>query len=178
MQLKPQKIPLDILHSLPEGIKFVSKHGRDFLIVDKICCPDGHNLIDSSVRIHGEPTIRFTIDTGKSRGLVFVDAFWGGHAKLYAFVPELSSSHPFLKAFCPYCEANLITEENCRQDNCDCNKAIVLTLPGGKNKIFACAKLGCAGHHIEIVDIPKQISEEIDGINYFGSIDDDIFQGV
>jgi len=58
MELSYQKIPVEFLSSLPEGIKFVNKHGRGYLIVDEIYCPQGHDLVVESVRIHGEPSIR------------------------------------------------------------------------------------------------------------------------
>jgi len=178
MELSYQKIPVEFLSSLPEGIKFVNKHGRGYLIVDEIYCPQGHDLVAESVRIHGEPSIRIEVDTGASRGLVFVDAFWGGHAKLYGFIPVISDGMPILRAFCPECGVDLVVERECNLEGCGSGSSIVLALPGGRNKIYVCAKLGCAGHHIEIVELPEDLAGQVDEINYFGAQPDDVFQGI
>jgi hypothetical protein len=178
MQLTYKRVPLEFLREIPEGIKFVNKQGHDFLIVDRVLCPNGHDLMATNVRIHGEPSVRIEIDTGASRGLVFVDAFWGGHDKLYNFIPILSESHPHLDVFCPTCKVSLVVDAKCRQQGCSSTKALALALPGGKNRILACAKLGCPGHHIEIGDVPEKVSDEVDGINFFGASADDIFQGI
>jgi len=178
MRLTYKRVPLEFLREIPEGIKFVNKQGHDFLIVDTVLCPNGHSLMAATVRIHGEPSIRITIDTGASSGLVFVDAFWGGHDKLYNFIPVLSPAHPYLTATCPTCGANMIVDEPCRQEGCESTKAIMFSLPGGKSRVYACAKLGCPGHHIETVDVPEEVSDQVDGINYFGSASDEIFEGI
>lgn len=178
MQLTYRRVPLEFLSALPEGIRSVNKQGKDFLVVDRICCPRGHDLMDASVRIHGEPSIKVRIDTGGTRGLLFIDAFWGGHDKLYNFIPVLSARHPSLEAYCPTCGADMVVDEKCRQEGCESDKSILFALPGGKNRIYACARLGCPGHHIEIVDVPEKVSEQVDGINYFGAAAEDIFQGI
>ena len=178
MELKYQKIPVEFLSALPEGIKFVNKRGRGYLIVDEIYCPQGHDLVADSVRIHGEPSIRIQLDTGLSRGLAFVDAFWGGHAKLYNFIPILSDEMPILSACCPECGANMVVERKCSIEGCDSAHSIVLSLPGQRNKIYVCARLGCPGHHIEIVQLPEELTGQVDQINYFGAQSDDVFQGI
>ena len=178
MELSYQKVPVEFLGALPEGIKFVNKHGRGYLIVDEIYCPQGHDLVAETVRIHGEPSIRIKLDTGSSRGLVFVDAFWGGHAKLYNFIPTISDEMPALQASCPECGADMVVDRECGLEGCGSGKSIVLALPGKRNKIYVCAKLGCPGHHMEIVELPQALSEQVDEINYFGAQSDDVFQGI
>ena len=178
MHLTYKRVPPEFLREIPEGIKFVNKQGHDFLIVDKVLCPAGHDLMAANVRIHGEPSICLKVNTGESQGLVYVDAFWGGHDKLYDFIPVLSEERTLVEVSCPACGVDMLVEKKCRHEGCISNKAIVMTLPGGKNKIYACAKLGCPGHHIELVDVPEKVSDQVDGINYFGTSADEIFQGI
>jgi hypothetical protein len=166
------------LTAIPEGIKFIKKHGKDFLVVEKIFCPKGHNLIVNTVCIHGEPSLKLRVEVGKSEGLVFVDAFWGGHAKLYNFIPDIKSAGPMSKVFCPECGADMIVEDKCRYKGCDSKKAILFRLPGENNKIYVCAKLGCPGHRMDIVDLNKRVSEEVSNINYFGTKADDILMEI
>ena len=51
-----------------------------------------------------------------------------------------------------------------------------MILPGKKNKILLCARLGCPGHRIEISRMQENIVKKVSEINYFGSgLGDDIF---
>ena len=181
MELTEKTIPTEFLEMLPEGFLFLNKHGRRFLVVEEVTCPEGCSLMDPAVKIHGEPSITMHLETGDVGGRMFVDAFWGGHEKLYGFIPKPGIA----KVACPSCGISLITKREC-PEGC-CGECIVLTLPGD-NKIFVCARLGCPGHHLHIADIPESIIAQVDDIhfsqqglqdaNYFGEQNDDIFQGI
>jgi len=177
MKLPQRKIPESFLHALPQGIALVQRHGQDFLAVESVRCPQGHELIAEDVCIHGQPSIRFAIDTGASRGHIHVDPFWGGHDKLYDFIPVATRSQPVLRASCPECGTSLIARRPCNVAGCTCDEAILLTLPDGRNRIWVCARLGCAGHHFEVADLPSVVSAVLDDINYYTQ-DDDIFHGI
>ena len=68
-----------------------------------------------------------------------------------------------------------------------CGECIVLALPGD-NRIFVCARLGCPGHQLHIVEMPESIVAQVDDINfspegipdanYFSGQTDDIFRGI
>lgn len=178
MNLIHKAIPERFLTALPEGIKFVKKHGQDFLVVEKLFCSKGHNLIVDSVHIHGEPSLAMRVQVGKSEGRVFVDAFWGGHAKLYSFIPDVRTAGSILKAFCPTCGVDLIATDKCRQAGCDCQKAILFYLPGNLNKIYVCARLSCPGHRMDIVHMSARVTEEIGLINYFGANTDNMLMEI
>lgn len=177
MKLPQSKVPEAFLHALPEGIKFIHRRGQEFLVVETVCCPAGHSLVEEDVRIHGEPSIQIEVDTGASRGRVYIDAFWGGHDKFYDFIPVLAPNAATIQAFCPVCGVSLLAELACSQPGCDSTKAILFTLPDGKNKIWVCARLGCSGHHLEIPNLPGDIAELVDDINFFCH-NDDLFQGI
>jgi len=178
MKLMHKAIPAQFLNTLPEGIKFVKKNQKDFLVVEKIYCPRGHDLMADVVRIHGEPSLRIQLKIGDSEGLVFIDAFWGGHGKLYNFIPDVASAGPIVKAFCPVCEADLVVKDKCPHEGCDSDRAIVFNLKGKTNKIYVCAKLGCPGHRMEIKNLSHQVLEKVSEINYFGAQADDIFMEI
>lgn len=177
MKLPKQGVPLEFLKALPEGIKFVNKQSKDFLIVDHICCPNGHKLNTDNVRIHGEPAIKIAVKIGSTEGIVFLDPFWGGHNKLYNFVPDIVSSKGIAEVFCPICNVSMTVDLPCKI--CSSSKHIVFTLPDHNNKIYVCAKLGCAGHKMEITKIPEPVSDIVNDINYFGEQEEtDIFEGL
>ncbi len=178
MELKTPKIPEEFLETLPKGLKFVHKKGKEFLVVEKVFCPNGHSLMIETVQIHGEPSIILDVSIENQKGNFYIDAFWGSHAKLYSFLPVLKGVNPVIKAFCPVCGVSLLTESVCDQKDCDAKEHIFFDLPEKGNRILVCARLGCPGHKIEIQNISADVNELVSEINYFGAQTDDIFKGI
>ena len=179
MKLQPRRIPDEFIRAIPRGFRLVKKQGYDFLLIESLFCPNGHNLIVDSVRIHDEASVKLKVVFNDESGFIFVDAFWGSHAKLFSFMPKNSGREPvFADPFCPYCDASLIEHYPCTQKGCGSEKSVLLMLPGGKNKIHVCAKLGCPGHVLEIKDMPREIVQSVNVINYFGAGINDLLGGV
>ena len=176
MNLMAKKIPDEFIRAIPRGFRLLTKQGHDFLLVESLFCPKGHNLIVDSVRIHDEASIKLKVVINREPGLLFVDAFWGSHTKLFSFIPKISGHEPvFVEAYCPYCDAAMIERHACAQQGCDSEKSVLLMLPGDKNKIHVCAKLGCPGHTLEIVDLPQKLLRSVNVINFFGAGSEDPF---
>lgn len=178
MELRHTKLPVRFLEHLPEGLKYLHRHGKEYLVVEQLLCPRGHSLMASSVHIHGEPSIRIKVRAGQSEGFIFVDAFWGSHDKLYSFLPVHGPQEPVLETSCPECGASLIVEEPCTQPGCGSTKCILFLLPGGTNRIYVCARHGCPWHRMDISELPKSVSRSVSEVNYFGHGEDDAFQGI
>ncbi len=178
MELVHNEIPLEFVHTIPEGIKFIARHGKDFLVVERVYCPKGHLLTVDSVKIHGEPSIKIGVKIGGQKGNFFIDSFWGSHKKLYDFMPELKGDSVVVEAFCPECGTSLMVKENCHVKGCGTGEHILLTLPGGKNKIFVCGRLGCPGHRLEVKQVPHRLAEKVSDIQYVESQIDDYFGGI
>jgi hypothetical protein len=157
----------------------VQRDGHDFLLVESVFCPRGHNLVVDSVRIHDEASVKLRIDVGGESGFVFVDAFWGSHAKLFSFLPASAGKEPVVAAaFCPYCSASLNEKHACGEKECGAEDSILLGLPGGKNSIHICARLGCPGHVLDVVELPQQVVQTVSGINYFGAGGDEVLGNI
>ena len=45
MKRAAQKIPDGFARAIPRGFRLVKKQGRDFLLVESVFCPRGHNLV-------------------------------------------------------------------------------------------------------------------------------------
>jgi hypothetical protein len=178
MELSHKEIPMQFLTTLPEGIKLVSRKGSSFLVVERVYDQDGNSLVSDTVRIHGEPSIKLEVKIGNAEGILFVDAFWGSHSKLYSFVPDLSTSNGMVEAFSPVTEKSLMTDWKCNQEGCTSDKAVLLHLPGEHNKIYVCAKLDCPGHLLDIKELSESITESVSRINFFGEGEDEYFQGI
>jgi hypothetical protein len=179
MKLTAHKIADEFIRAIPRGFRLVKKQGQDFLLVESLFCPNGHDLIVDSVRIHNEASIKLRVVINNESGFLFVDAFWGSHTKLFSFIPQISGNEPvFAEAHCPYCDAVMMEHYACAQKGCGSEKSVVLMLPGGKNKIHVCARLGCPGHVLDINDMPHELVQSVSGINYFGAGPDDLFDGI
>jgi len=179
MKLTAPRIPDEFIRAIPRGFRLVKKQGHDFLLVESLFCPNGHNLIVDSVRIHDEASIKLKVVINDESGFVYVDAFWGSHAKLFSFIPKTSGKEPvFAEPYCPYCDALMIEHYACTQKGCGSEKSVLLMLPGGKNKIHVCAKLGCPGHVLDLKDMPRELVRSVSVINYFGAGVNDLFGGV
>ncbi len=178
MELMVNKIPPEFVKAIPRGMRLINKDNSELLLVNSLFCPNGHNLLVDSVRIHNEASIKIKVCVDNNDGLIFIDSFWGSHAKLFSFIPSTIKDDVFVKAFCPYCDADLTEEYDCPHDGCDSNKSLLLNLPGGRNKIHICAKLGCPGHILDLNDLPHELTESVSNINFFGEGDSDFFGGI
>jgi hypothetical protein len=179
MDLIDKYIPYAFLKTLPEGMKFISKEGEEFLVVEKLLCPHGHNLITNEVHIHGEPTIRLNIKSNNTDGIFYLDTYWGYHTKLYNFMPKYYDEVEIIDICCPKCKKSLIIEKSCQLEESSSNKMIQLQLSGKNNRILACAKFSCPENKLEISNICSSVTQKISEINFFGiSFDDDVFKGV
>jgi hypothetical protein len=178
MELKKREIPLRFLEALPEGIKLVKRHGHQYLVVEEVTDHSGNSLINQTVNIHGEPSIKMEIEIGGSRGLIFVDAYWGSHAKLFSFLPPRQGKGEMVTAFSPVTGESLMADWSCGEEGCESSRGIKLNLSGGQNYIYVCARLGCPGHEMAVNQLSHKITNQISRINYFGAGDDEIFQGI
>lgn len=178
MELVHRKVPAEFLDALPEGMKFIHRKGKDFLVVEELRCPNGHSLISESVRIHGEPSIRVRIRPEEGAGLIFLDSFWGSHAKLYSFIPSARDQVDYIDAFCPECGVSMAVADACPHDTCGSEKSLLFHLPGAHNGVYVCARLGCPAHFLSITNLPRGVVERVSEINYFGHGEEEMFHGI
>lgn len=169
MKLRHKEIPVEFFRNLPEGIKIVKRHGKEFMVVERALGPNGEDLISPSVHIHGEPSIRLAVRIGADHGFIFVDSFWGSHAKLFSFVPAAIDETSEVDAYVADTGASLMIDRPCSIEGCTCRRSIMFNLGDGKSSVYVCARLGCPGHAVEFAGLPRSIAETIGSINFFGA---------
>ncbi len=166
MKLHHKPIPKEFLERIPDGLKYVQRGGHEHLVVEQTFCPKGHSLMAEDVRLHGESSIKLLLAIGNSSGIMFLDAYWGSHDKLYNFIPDVTSE-AVVAAFCPICNTSLIIKHRaCR--SCSETQFIQMYLPGRHNRLLSCARLGCAEHEMIAVDFHPEVIGQVSDINYFG----------
>ena len=176
MTLPIKTIPAEFIKTMPKGFRTVKRGDDDFLLVEALFCPRGHNLIVDSVRIHDEASIKLKVRINNNEGFLFIDTFWGSHAKLFSFIPRMKEKKSvYVEAFCPYCGISIIEHYACTHKGCSSHQSILMLLPGSKNQIHVCAKLGCPGHALEIKDLPQALVDSVSSINFFGAGTHDYF---
>ncbi len=165
MQLSKQSIPKEFLENLPEGLKAINRKGNTYVVVEDLRCPNGHSLISNKVKIHNESAIHIKIEGGNSKGNMFLDPFWGLHNKLFDFMFEAQGKIA-IKASCPDCSISLMEENNCKSCDCDSKEQVVFLLPDNKNKITACGTWNCPEHQMSVTNIPAEVVDQLQSINY------------
>lgn len=178
MELVHRKIPREFLEMLPDGLKLIHRHGQEYLVVAELFCPAGHPLMSPSVRIHDEPSIKIRLKRLTGDGTVFIDAFWGSHAKLFDFIPNPGEDLRYSEALCPECGVSLEADEACGRPGCGAGRVIVFHLPDKGNEIRVCARLGCPEHRILIGGVSKAVARAVSEINFFGCGEDEQFKGI
>jgi hypothetical protein len=178
MQLIHKEVPREFLEALPDGLKFIHRHGKEFLVVEELYCPNGHSLMAERVRIHEEPSIEIAVARPNGTGLIFIDAFWGSHAKLYSFLPAPAEDIAHFEAHCPSCGVSLTVDRPCGRVECDSRHNLLFHLPGEHNFVYVCARLGCPEHSIVIGGIPHHLNKIVSEINYFGYGEEEQFKGI
>ncbi len=175
MKLEKIEIPEIFKKKVPPGFKVFNFKEHDFLVVDSIFCRHGHNLLVDAVTIHGQPSIKLDVTIENRSGVIYIDAFWGSHAKLFSFFPGFIHDHALVEAKCPLCGISMMEQYDCDMEGCGSKKGIVFYLPGDHNRVHVCAKLNCPSHRLEIIDIPSDLVRTISHINFFGEGVDDMF---
>ncbi len=175
MKLEKIEIPEIFKRNTPPGFKVVTRDEHDYLAIEAIFCRHGHSLLVSSVQIHGEPSIKIDVTIENTRGVLFIDSFWGSHSKLFSFFPGFIDNHALVEASCPFCGVSMMEPYTCDIEGCNSDTGIVFYLPGEHNRVHVCAKLNCPSHQLEIIDIPNDLVKAISHINFFGEGTDDLF---
>ncbi len=175
MKLGKIDIPELFKKHVPPGFKFIQREDHDFLVVDSIFCRHGHDLLVDSVQIHGQPSIKLDVSIENRQGVMYIDSYWGSHAKLFSFFPGYIHDHALVEARCPHCGVSMMEPYQCDEEGCNSDTGIVFYLPGEQNRVHVCAKLNCPSHRLEIIDIPSDLVKTISHINFFGEGIEDLF---
>jgi hypothetical protein len=108
-------------------------------------CPNGCDLMDPEVEIHGHPSIRVAYEHADRKGEIHLDPIYGSHDNL--FDRELPEG-TILELSCPSCQVAL------RDPDATCTKCsagmFTLHLPKG-GFVEACQRKGCFHHKLRIV---------------------------
>ena len=116
------------------------------ICVEAAHCPEGCDLVDPSVKIHGRPSIGVRISFNDKEGMIHLDPTYGGFdSESEIRIPEGT----VVEFSCPHCNVSLKDEDMLCQ-TCS-SPMFVLHLPKG-GLLEGCLKKGCTFHTLRIVD--------------------------
>jgi hypothetical protein len=121
--------------------------------VEHVSCPNGHDLCDSSRKIHGFPAIKLKIAYKGKEGIIYLDPVYGSFDHIEEGIKLPKGA--VVEFFCPTCGVSMtVPEESCQL--C-ASPMFVAYLPKG-GIIEGCLKKGCYFHKMKIVDAEKQVA--------------------
>jgi len=128
------------------------------LVIGHARCPQGCDLMDPKVRIHGHPAIQLKVTHGGQTGAIHLDPVYGLHENRSEIEIPAGEVAEFS---CPHCGVTM-TEEGAHCSKCSA-PMMVLALPEG-SAIEACRRNGCPGHRLRIVTGEEQMQRLFDDL--------------
>jgi two-component system, NtrC family, sensor kinase len=129
--------------SIMTGLLRFSPFGR--VQVKKAYCPKGHNLIDSSVKIEGQPSIKVKVISNNKEGYVHLDPVYGKYRHALGIDIE---DQQLVQFQCPYCSHSLIEHKSCPK----CSAPIYTLEVPGKGNFEGCSRKDCSWQKWDAVD--------------------------
>ena len=127
----------------PNKVEFQVPRGK--LIVRHAKCPNGCDLMDEDVQIHGHPSIQVRLSFAGGEGQINLDPVYGKYENIAeAEVPDGT----IVELACPGCGVSLKDAE-LKCSTCSA-PTFALHLPGG-GVVEGCLRMGCPAHSMRIV---------------------------
>ena len=135
-----------------EKINIEVKVPSEKLCVEHAHCPNGHSLMDETVKIHGKSSIKVKVKYDGHEGVLYVDPVYGSYENIAKNITLPNGA--VIDIFCPECDISLKEEgEFC---NICSSPMFEVDIPNG-GIIEGCLKVGCVFHKMKIVDGAQRI---------------------
>ena len=150
---------LRIHRTEPDTDEAVTVQDDIFVIVTKLFCPNGHNLVDEKGdRFDGYGGIRLLVSDGKTEGIVEVSPFHGDSTK---YGPDFDKGVR-LSIKCPQCKVELPTLARCTCSGHGMLRKLYLTPKLDDSSVVAvCDVWGCP--RSRVIDGNDILSEYLEG---------------
>ena len=120
----------------------IKEHMRHYLY-DVSCSRCNHSLMDSSVPIDNQPSIRVTVSFENQHGRFYLSRLYGSfNIRSDVDIPLDTVMH----FFCPHCHAELAGASNCTT----CGAPMVPMVVRNGGMIQVCARRGCREHRLDL----------------------------
>ena len=134
----------EILAKAREGVDEVNAETDERVFPVELNCPRcNHSLMDSSVPIDNQPSIRVTVSFENQHGRFYLSRLYGSfNIRSDVDIPLDTVMH----FFCPHCHAELAGASNCTT----CGAPMVPMVVRNGGMIQVCARRGCREHRLDL----------------------------
>jgi len=120
-------------------------------------CPNGHSLIDESVKIHGNPSIKVKASCKGNSGYLYLDPVYGSFDNIEKDITLREGDVSEL--FCPVCGVSLLDPD----DTCSlCSSPMFIFQLQHGSFVEGCTKKGCMFHKLKLVSGEQQMGRLFD----------------
>lgn len=118
----------------------------EFVALRVKCRHCGHTLMDPTVKVDNEDSIRLKIKLKEQTSTIYLSAIYGS----YNYKCDLDLPKGEIVSFyCPHCEKELNSDQECLA----CGGPMVPFYLDMGGKVSICARSGCKNHHVEFEDL-------------------------
>ncbi len=112
-----------------------------------VSCPTcGRDLMDDSVNLDGNPSIRVNFKLGEEKGELHLSSIYGS----FRYLTEVKvGAGDVTDLYCPHCNALLNTDRPCGV----CGAPLAHLKLEVDGEVFFCSRRGCKTHNIELRDL-------------------------
>lgn len=122
----------------------------DFISLGLKCPVCKKSLMDKEILVDGQPSVRLDIDSGGSRGTVWLSSIY----ESYNLRCNVSlNKNEIVKLYCPQCHAQIKNAIECE----DCGAKMISFLLDIGGKVSICPRVGCKNHFLEFEDITTSL---------------------
>ena len=117
-----------------------------------VLCPHCRkSLMDTEEKLHGHPSIKLNISTGRERGTIHL-------CSLYECFDHRSNveikDKEIVEFTCPHCNKELLVKEECQL--CGAPMVSFVLTTGGRVSI--CSRKNCSNHYVAFEDLSVELS--------------------
>jgi hypothetical protein len=113
--------------------------------------------MDQVTLLKEKPSIKLNIETARDRGTIRLCSLYGCYDHLCDI--DLKEGE-IARFFCPHCNKELISNDECDSLNCNAPMIPLNLQPGGK--VFICSRKGCANHFVAFEDLATEVKKFYD----------------
>lgn len=118
----------------------------EFVALSLKCRFCGESLMDKSVLVDNEASIKLNVKQGQNKGVIHLSSIYGSYNYTCNFdIPKGEMA----KFTCPHCEKNMNSDAECLS----CGGEMVPFYLDMGGKVSICARSGCKNHHVEFEDL-------------------------
>lgn len=124
----------------------------EFVTLSLKCRFCSESLMDTTVKVDNEPSIKLNVKYGEASGIIHLSAIYGS----YNYSCDIDIPKDEIAEFCcPHCQKDLNSAVECLS----CGGEMIPFYLDMGGKVSICARSGCKNHHVEFEDLSQALKK-------------------